>query len=285
MNIAWRYARPAYPIGMPTNLTATPIERDVVIITGQDAPEYLQTQLTQDVLSLPEGRSRWSFILTPKSEIEAMVRVTRTAEGFILDVAPGYGDPVRQRLDGPLFRMDVEFAQDTWSGIAWRGEGASDVRRGAPIMATFPWATTEAVDEVGPDAAALADFSALTPGELEALRIAANWPSETEIDGKATPAMTGLVEHTVSFEKGCYTGQEFVARVHYRDAAPPRRLVQMAFEPGANVVATAEVVVGEDAVGVVTSAVGALGVGLGYCKRSVLLPAEGVVGPTAVLLS
>jgi folate-binding Fe-S cluster repair protein YgfZ len=74
---------------MFTNLTATPIERDVVIITGADAPEYLQTQLTQDVLSLGVGESLWSFILTPRSEIEAIVRVTSMTGGHILDVALG----------------------------------------------------------------------------------------------------------------------------------------------------------------------------------------------------
>ena len=272
-------------MGMPTSLTATPILRDVVIISGTDAPEYLQSQLTQDVLSLPRGRSRWSFILTPKSEIELVTRVTRTSDGFILDAAPGHGDRLRQRLDGPLFRMDVQFAQDTWPGIAWRGEGAETVEGDAPILAPMPWSTTAAVDEIGQDVQPPADVGALTPDELDALRIAANWPSEAEIDGKTTPAMTGIVEHTVSFEKGCYTGQEFVARVHYRDVAPPRRLVRIAFEPGIDVADGAELVIGGDPVGTVTSVAVGEGVGLGYCKRSVLLPAEGVIGSAAVVLS
>ena len=270
---------------MSTSLSATPIQRDVVIITGEDAPEYIQTQLSQDVLSMSERQSRWSFILTPKSEVEAMVRVTRTAYGFILDTVPGYGDAVRQRLDGPLFRMDVQFAQDTWPGVAWRREGAKDISGDAPIVATLPWSSTDAVDEIGPDVQYPSDATALTPDELDALRIGARWPSEAEIDGKATPAMTGIVGHTVSFDKGCYTGQEFVARVHYRDAAPPRRLAQIAFEPGAEVAAGAEIMVDGEPAGTVTSAVGALGVGLCYCKRSVELPSDGVVGSVAVVLS
>jgi folate-binding protein YgfZ len=274
-----------YPAGMSRNLSATPIQRDVVIITGADAPEYLQTQLSQDVLSLDRGRSRWTFILTSKSEIEAMVRVTRTSDGFVLDTATGHGDRIRQRLDGPLFRMDVTFDQDTWPGVAWRGEGADAFKGDAPIVAEMPWSGVGAVDEIGPDVRVPADVTALTSDELDALRIGANWPAEAEIDGKATPAMTGIVEDTVSFEKGCYTGQEFVARVHYRDAAPPRQLVQITFEPGADVAAGAEMVVGGEPVGTVTSSVSALGVSLGYCKRSVSLPAEGVVGSTAVALS
>ena len=194
-------------------------------------------------------------------------------------------DECRQRLDGPLFRMDVTFDQDTWPGVAWRGEGADAVKGDAPIVAEMPWRGVGAVDEIGPDVRVPADATSLTSDELDALRIGANWPAEAEIDGKATPAMTGIVEDTVSFEKGCYTGQEFVARVHYRDAAPPRQLVQIMFEPGADVAAGAEMDVVGEPVGTVTSCVSALGVGLGYCKRSVSLPAEGVVGSTAVALS
>lgn len=272
-------------MGMSTNLTATSIERDVVIVTGADASDYLQTQFTQDVLALEDGRSRWSFILSPKSEIEAMVRVTRTADGFILDVASGHGDRVRQRLDGPLFRMDVVFAQDTWLGIAWRGDGALGVEANAPIMAVLPWQNSEALDEIGPDVKAPPDVSSLTPDEVDTLRIEAGWPSEAEVDGKASPAMTGIVEHTVDFEKGCYTGQEFVARVHYRDAAPPRRLVTISFESGAKLAAADELVVDGEPVGNLTSVVSASGVGLGYCKRSVVLPAQGVVGSVEVVLS
>ncbi len=128
-------------------------------------------------------------------------------------------------------------------------------------------------------------MAALTQNELEAIRIGANWPSEAEIDSTTTPAMSGIVGHTVNFEKGCYTGQEFVARVHYRDAAPPRRLVQIVFEPGSAVAVGADVMVDGEPAGMVTSAVGEAGVGLGYCKRSIEMPAEGVVGPIAVALS
>jgi len=269
---------------MSPSLSATPIQRDVVIIFGEDAPEYIQTQLTQDVLPLDRGRSSWSFILTPKSEIEAMVRVTRTADGFILDTALGHGDAVRRRLDGPLFRMDVQFSQDTWSGVSWRGEGAHDIGGDAAIVAELPWSRADAVDEVGPDVQAPTGTTGLSPDELEALRIGACWPAEAEINGNVTPAMTGIVDHTVSFDKGCYTGQEFVARVHFRDAAPPQRLVQMTFEPGADVAAGAEIMVDGEPAGTVTSVVSSLGVGLCYCKRSVMLPAEGVAGPVPVVL-
>jgi folate-binding protein YgfZ len=269
---------------MSTSLSATPIQRDVVIITGDDASEYLQSQLSQDVSSIPRGRSQWSFILTPKSEIEAMVRVTRMLDGFILDVAPGHGDRVLQRLDGPLFRMDIAFNQETWPGIAWRGEGSHDVGGDAPIIARLPWDRVDAVDEIGPDVLEPAGVDALSPGDLDAIRIGARWPSEEDIDKGTTPAMTGIVPHTVSFDKGCYTGQEFVARVHYRDAAPPRRLVLVTFAKGARVQASTIEHDGEDA-GALMSIAESHGVALGYCKRSVPDGADVIAGSIPAMIS
>ena len=137
---------------MSDTLSATPIQRDVVVVSGADATDYLQTQLTQDIVGLEPGESAWSFMLNPKSVIEAMVRVTRNhAGGVILDVEPGHGASIRKQLDQFLSRLDVSFAEEFWSGVAWRGSGASGVAADAPIVALYPWITSEAVDVVGPD--------------------------------------------------------------------------------------------------------------------------------------
>lgn len=269
---------------MSTDLTATPIERDVVIVSGADAFEYLQTQLTQDVVSLSRGASAWSFILTPKSEIEALVRVTAGSEGVIIDVASGYGAAVRGRLDGLLFRLDVSFEEATWPGVAWRGGGAASIESDAPVTAALPWPGVEALDEVGPGIAAPSGVARFSDDELEAVRIRAGWPGEPEIDGSVTPAMTGIVEHTVSFTKGCYTGQEFVARVHHRDAPPPRRLVRLSFEPGTRIGPGSVIDLGSDAVGTTTSVVSKTGTGLAYLKRSVEVPCDASVGGLRVSL-
>ncbi|MCL1593618.1 MAG: hypothetical protein M3132_04605 [Actinomycetia bacterium] len=261
---------------MDSELTATPIERDVVIVSGADAVDYLQTQLTQDVIGLGEGDSAWSFILTPKSEIEAIVRVTRAASDRVLiDVAAGLGPVVRRRLDGMLFRMDVSFLEETWSGFAWRGADASEHSGVADINAVYPDSFPDACDVLGPNGIdAAPDVGALLPEELDTRRIAARWPSEAELDGSATPAMTGVVDLTVDFAKGCYTGQEFVARVHYRDALPPRRLVSVAFKSGSTVAPGSDITVDGEIVGTLTSASISGGIGLGYLKRSVDVPSD-----------
>lgn len=207
------------------------IELDEVVVSGDDAGDYLQTQLTQDVLKLDVGDTAWTFLLTPKSEIVALMQVSRSAQNeYTLSMEAGWGDIVRSIMDELLGRMDISFAQRTVSVDA--------------------------------------------PHDHD--RIARGWPRMgREIDGSVTPAMTGIVSETVSFEKGCYTGQEFVARVHYRDAQPPRRLVRLSFDAEASVREGSSVVVAGDEVGTVTSV--DRGVALGYLKRGIDVPSRGSV--------
>ncbi len=273
-----------YAQAMTADLTATPIRRDILLVSGADAFRYLQTQLTQDIVALEPGDSTWSFILTPKSEIEELVRVTRHGDVAVLDVAVGRGPALRGRLDGLLFRMEVVFEEETWQGVAWRGDGAREVEVDAPVVAALPWDSVDAADVLGPEPGAPTQIPSLSIEELEALRIEAGWPAEPEIDGLATPAMTGIVEDTVSFTKGCYTGQEFVARVQSRGATPPRRLVRVLFTAGEQVAPGTEFMIDGELVGTITSSVPSAGVGLGYLKRSIVAPVDAVCGGVTVWL-
>jgi folate-binding protein YgfZ len=256
------------------SLTATPIERDVVLAEGADARSYLQTQLSQDVESLGLDESAWSFILDAKSSIEALVRFTRIgSERIAIDVDVGMGDAVRARLDGLLFRTKVSFSQDKWPGVAWRGSGARDRTADAPIVAASAWNDTEGLDVVGPRVVAPDDAEVLDAAGLEAARIAAGWPAMgKEITEGVTPAMTGLVVETVSFDKGCYTGQELVARVHHRGAAPVRSLVKVTAPEEAQITVGDELVVDGKPVGSITSVARDGVVALGYVKRGTTVP-------------
>jgi len=214
------------------------VEQDLVIVSGTDAGEYLQTQLTQDVLALDVGESAWSFLLKPKSEIIALMQVTRSGDvQYTLEMESGSGDTVRRNIDEFLGRMDVSFEQ-----------------------------RTVAVDV-----------------EDEQNRVERGWPRMGhEIDDSVTPVMTGIVAYAVAFEKGCYAGQEFVARVHYRDVAPPKRLVHLVFDESERLSENSSIVVDGDDVGTVTSA--ARGIALGYLKRGVDTPANGTVSDVAIEL-
>ncbi len=94
-----------------------------------------------------------------------------------------------------------------------------------------------------------------------------------EIDERTVPAETGWVSRAVSFTKGCYTGQELVARMDSRVAEPPRRLVRLAVDGASR--GDAIVVAGAD-VGVVTSA--ADDIALGYVKRGTALEGAAEIG-------
>lgn len=213
-------------------------DSDLVIVSGADAGDYLQTQLTQDVLKLDVGESVWSFLLKPKSEIIALMRVTRSeTTEYTLEVEAGWGDTVRETIDEFLGRMDVSFEQTT--------------------------ITTTELDEQS--------------------RIERAWPRMgKEIDGTVTPAMTGIASETIAFDKGCYTGQEFVARVHYRDATPPKRLVRIAFDDDSEVPEGDSIIASHEDVGSVTSS--GSGIALGYVKRGVETPSLATVGDVEVEL-
>lgn len=261
-------------------LVVAPIERDIVLVEGSDARSYLQTQMTQDVMSLGLGNNRWSFILNPSSSIEALVRVTRIGhDRLILDSEPGYGGAIRSRLDGLLFRTDARFTEMTWPGLSWRGPGAHSVTVDAPVVARVPLAGIEASDVVGPGVEVPEGVETIGSDDLDRFRIAGAWPSMAhELTEGITPSMTGLVDMTVSFDKGCYTGQELVARTHHRGAAPTKRLVSLRFLDAVNVGATV-IVDGEEA-GVVTSA--SRDIGLGYLGRRFETPGEGEAAGVAV---
>lgn len=257
--------------------------RDVVLVEGADARSYLQSQLTQDVEAIVVGGSAWSFILDPKSNIEALVRITRIGhDRLALDIESGFGDAVRRRLDDRLFRTDARFSQFEWRAIAWRGDGALARKTDAPILSRSTWTTIEGLDVVGPNVVVPADVDVGTDADFEGLRIEAGWPAMgAELGDGITPAMTGLVDTTVSFDKGCYTGQELVARTYHRGAAPTQRLVHLrSQEP----LAVDTVTIDGEAVGRVTSA-SVSGVALAYLARRVGTPVQGVVAGTDVAIA
>jgi folate-binding protein YgfZ len=129
----------------------------------------------------------------------------------------------------------------------------------------------EVLDAEVPDGA-----DALTAEELERLRIRARTPRwGRELDDRVLPAEAGLTETHVSFSKGCYPGQEPIARLHYRGKAN-RGLRVLELEGTELPAYDADVLLGEKAVGRVTSAAREDGhvVALGYVRREVPDDAE-----------
>ena len=217
--------------------------RDVLAVRGPDAEAYLQGQLSQDVAALAVGATADSLLLEPDGKLSALLRVTRTdGQGFVLDVDRGYGEAVVARLRRFLLRSKVELERLAWRDLSLRGAGVGDAAAGlltvlaerGVLALPFEWNGWTGVDLLGPedvvlapDAAALPDgVVACSAGAVEACRIVSGIPAMgSELTNKTIAAEAGLVARTVSFTKGCYTGQELVARLDARGSNVARRLV------------------------------------------------------------
>jgi folate-binding protein YgfZ len=210
--------------------------RSYVRVAGPDAQEYLQRMVSNDVESLEVGDACPALLLTAKARVIAPVVVWRRgSEDYLLLTEPELGDAVRALLTRMRLRARCEIeAEEHASALVFGGAG---------IRTDFPGAT-EALD---------ADLKpTLDADALELRRIEAGVPRwGREIDDRILPAEAGLDATHVSFTKGCYPGQEPVARLHYR-GHPNRGLRVLELDdvpPG-----DAELVHDGKAVGRVTSA-------------------------------
>ncbi len=259
------------------------VARDVIAATGPDAPAYLQGQLSQDVSGMAGGDSTWSWVLAPTGKIDALVRVTLAADTWILDTDAGWGDALLARLNRFRLRSKVDFESTGWRVLGLRGPaamGAASPGGGTVAVADASWPGWPGVDLIGPDPAPPGRWRIAEAVEYEADRIAAGVPRMgAELTDKTIPAETGLVARTVSFTKGCYTGQELVARVDSRGSNVPRHLCRVA--AGGPVEVGDELWIEGRAVGRVTSAAPAAAggwVGLAYIRRGVEIPAAVRIG-------
>jgi folate-binding protein YgfZ len=210
---------------------AVRLARDVVRVGGPEALDYLQGQLSQDVVGLPIGASAWSFVLQPQGKVDAWFRVTRTGDDeVVLDVDPGWGDALAARLDRFKLRTRADVESLDWSCVAVRGPGAPGpdaLADAAPVVAVVDWPPLVGVDLLGPDVAVPDGLVEVDRSAHDALRIEAGLPAMgAEITEATIPAEVGVVPRSVSFTKGCYTGQELVARIDSRGGRTPRRLVR-----------------------------------------------------------
>ena len=250
------------------------VPRDFVLVHGPDAVSWLQGQLSQDIAALEVGGSAWSFILQPQGKVDALVRVTRTADdAVVLDVDHGWGEAVIARLNRFKLRVKADVSSLDWRCVAVRG--VAEVPPGPGELVVVP-AWLPGLDLIGDEVAHPEGIEMVDPGRFELLRIKAGFPKMgAELDASTIPGETGLVAHSVSFTKGCFTGQELVARIDSRGGNVPRHLRSLALTgEGTLPPVGAEVIVDGAVVGAVTSAAGQglESMALAYIKRAVIPP-------------
>jgi len=235
-------------------------------VKGPDATDYLQRMVSNDVEALGPGESCEALLLTAKARIIAPLTVLRrSADDFLLLTEPALGDVVARELTRFRFAAKCTIELEDHTSTLVLGDGAPE--RSIPLS-DFGVPAYELLDAPEPETAAAIDAD-----ELERLRILARTPAwGRELDDRVLPAEAGLEERTISFTKGCYPGQEPVARLHYR-GHPNRALRVLSIEGEERPPYDAELQDGSGkAIGRVTSAVpdGSGGVlALAYVRREV----------------
>jgi folate-binding protein YgfZ len=233
--------------------------RSYVRVRGVDAVDYLNRMLSNDV---PEEGSVDALLLTPKARVIAPLLVWRRGDDDVLLLSePELGPVVHAQLTRMRFAAKCEIELESHTSTIVLGDADGD---GIPNR------------DYGRQAVELLDAGLEAGGEdeLEPLRIEAATPRfGREIDDRVLPAEAGLDARAVSFTKGCYPGQEPIARQHYRGKVN-RRLRVLELE-GETPAPETLVRLGERDVGRITSAVP--GLALAYVRVEVPDDAELIV--------
>jgi folate-binding protein YgfZ len=234
-----------------TTLQVAPRPRSYVAVRGPDAASYLDRMVSNEVEELAVGDVCEALLLTPKARIVApMIVWRRSPDDFLLLTEPEAGERLVRELVRSRFaaKCEIGFEEHRSTLVLGASELVVDtVKRGFP-NADYGVPAIELVDEEPP-----ADATPIGEEELERLRILARTPRlGRELDDRVMPAEAGLEDRAISFTKGCYPGQEPVARLHYR--GHPNRGLRALVLDGELPDYDAELTLDGKAVGRVTSA-------------------------------
>ncbi len=216
-------------------------DRSSLLLRGPDAAEYLQGQLTNDVEALEPGGGCYAALLDRKGHLSSDLRVLRLENGDLwLDLEPGPAETVLKHLRTYSIGRDVEIEDvtDRWAIVSLIGPRAGELSGFEGVgpehaQRSRQWDGTDVLGvatDVGIDLIVKAEDAAALEATLasagavrvsdeaaEIVRVESGRPRfGLDMSSEHMPAEAGIVERAVDFEKGCYIGQEPVARLHYR---------------------------------------------------------------------
>ncbi|HET7244314.1 MAG TPA: folate-binding protein [Streptosporangiaceae bacterium] len=206
--------------------------REIVRIAGEDRLSWLHSLTTQDLQHLEPGTAAQALVLSPQGHIEHHLTLADDGTAVWAHVEPGTAGALLAFLQSMRFLLKVDLA-DVTSDFAVLTLMGPDRPAAAPEGAVISMADSFGMDIVVPRdrlpeiSATLEHAGAAVAGldAYEALRIAAHRPRlGLDTDHRTLPHEVGWIETAVHLTKGCYRGQETVARVHNL-GHPPRRLV------------------------------------------------------------
>lgn len=245
-------------------------ERGKLRFSGPQDRWFLHQVLTQAFEDISPGEARDAALITAHGRMVGYLEFLATNEGLLAHFEPESRGTLPDEIRRYVFatRVEIEDLSDDWGLVLVGGERAFEIARGLEsvhihetaslgVPALYLW--TRTVDDV---IAALRDAGAVEASEeqLEAIRIengVARWGRD--MDAKTFPQEAGVEGRAVHFDKGCYVGQEAMAKIHFRGKVN-RRLArlesQMPLEPGTELQAEGK------KVGSVTSAIGHKGLAM-----------------------
>jgi folate-binding protein YgfZ len=262
--VAWHYGDPTREQRLlEEGLAVVDLShRAVVTVTGPDRLSWLHSITSQHLSALPPRTSTEALVLSPKGHVEHALHVVDDGETTWLTAEPGTGAALTAWLRSMQFLLRVE-AIDRTADFAVLGEPVGrEGAEGEPVVWRDPWprvaegsVSYAAVDEAehpgndrawrevvvprGDLEAAVADRPLAGTWAAEALRVAAWRPRlGHETDHRTIPHEVDWLRTAVHLRKGCYRGQETVARVHNL-GRPPRRLVQLHLDGSGHLLPTA----------------------------------------------
>ncbi len=297
----------------PNGLRAVAVqsERDLLVVSGPDSASYLQGQLSQNVEGLDVGATAWTLLLQPQGKVDAWLRLHRLADDrFLLDGDAGAGRQAFDRLERFKLRVEVAIELATVPILAVRGPGARNVTGPeGHLVLDATWGGVDGVDVLarpgepgdsleGEGGEADRDVDALLnlvvaesslavgpPALLDVVRVLQGLPAAgSELNESTIPAAARIVDRSVDFTKGCYVGQELVARIDSRGNNVPTRLVGLRFEEGTMPEPGTDLELDGAPAGTVTTVASSATrgpVGLAYVRRAVEVPGPvlAVTGP------
>jgi folate-binding protein YgfZ len=217
-------------------------------VTGTEAADYLQGQLTNDIEAIEEGRGTYAALLDRKGKMRADMRVLNLGEeGIWLDTEGLTLPPLLSHLS--MYKIgrdaDVTDVGDLWSILSLIGPAFYEVAGLGPLSPEYAQqylqrdgidvlavATDLGVDLIAPatdgerlaGSLTTAGASPVSEEAAEIVRVESGRPRfGLDMNDATMPAEAGLEKRAVNFEKGCYIGQETVARLHYK-GKPNRHL-------------------------------------------------------------
>jgi folate-binding protein YgfZ len=245
-----------------------PEQPDVVWFSGGDALRFLNDIISQELGDMQPGDARRSLLLAPQGKLDFLLWVIRDVDRIGLVTDPGRGEALASALGRYKIRVDVDIeaeSRDVWVVVGeWDGYEVA-------------WAGVERRLVIGDRP----DLDVMSEGDYESLRVDAGEPKwGVDVDEDTIPHESGLVPASVDLTKGCFLGQELVARIDSRGGNTPRHLRRLESDgpirPGDVVTSS-----GDD-VGRVTSSGGA--VGLAMLKRSVTVGDSVEVGDSEAVV-